>query len=266
MSQWGKIDRANNSPFWGPSLVNKTANTANRDALYNNTTPDAFVTGLTVGVFGVAPDELVDSLGQVTSVTVGTAGSGYTSNATVAFTGGAGTGATAANATLKLVSATVNVGGSGYANGDILRIANTGAAGTTATANLNVLTTNSSGGILTVSVNTAGNFSTLPTNISNNAVTNATGSGTGARLDLSFGVLAVTMTANGSGYTGVPTVSFGGGGTGTVATAVINTEQSKVPGAGWNLRTELANGRVRYETLVAARLTGDGSDDAKLPE
>ena len=264
MSSWGTIDRANNSPIWGPSLVNKTANTANRDALYNNTTPDAFVTGLTVGVFGVAPNELVDSLGQVTSVTVGTAGSGYTTNATVTFTGGAGSGAVAANATLKLVSATVRAGGSGYGNGNVLTINTTGASGTTATANVNVLTTNSTGGILTVSVNTAGNFAILPTAIANNAVIG--GTGTNAKLDLSFGILAVTMTANGTGYTGAPTVSFGGGGTGTVATAVLNTEQSKVPGAGWTLRKELSNGRVQYETLIAARLTGDGSDDAKLPE
>lgn len=37
--------------------------------------------------------------------------------------------------------------------------------------------------------------------------------------------------------------------------------------AGWALRTELANGRVRYETLVATKnISGDGSDDAVLPD
>jgi len=37
--------------------------------------------------------------------------------------------------------------------------------------------------------------------------------------------------------------------------------------AGWTIRTELANGRVRYETLVATKnISGDASDDAVLPD
>lgn len=37
--------------------------------------------------------------------------------------------------------------------------------------------------------------------------------------------------------------------------------------AGWALRTELSNGRVRYETLVATKnISGDGSDDPVLPD
>lgn len=37
--------------------------------------------------------------------------------------------------------------------------------------------------------------------------------------------------------------------------------------AGWAIRTELVNGRVRYETLVATKnISGDASDDAVLPD
>lgn len=37
--------------------------------------------------------------------------------------------------------------------------------------------------------------------------------------------------------------------------------------AGWSIRTELTNGRVRYETLVATKnISGDAGDDAVLPD
>lgn len=52
MAQWGSGNDANNSPNWTPALVNKTPNTANRDALFGNTTANAFVADQTVGIFG----------------------------------------------------------------------------------------------------------------------------------------------------------------------------------------------------------------------
>lgn len=52
MALWGGKDQANNSPIFGPSSVNKTPNESNRDALFENATPDAFITGETVGVYG----------------------------------------------------------------------------------------------------------------------------------------------------------------------------------------------------------------------
>lgn len=264
MSQtmWGKIDRANNSPIWATAQVNKTANTANRDALYNNTTADAYITGATIGTFGVSVAEMSDAgIGQVGTVTVTAAGSGFTSRPTVSFAGGgvAASGATA-TATAKLVSITKTAGGSSYANGEVVTI--DGGTSTIA-ANVNILTTNSTGGVLTVSINAAGSYTTLPT-LANNTPTG--GSGTGLKLNLSYGVLAVTMTANGSNYTSAPTVTFGGGGTGATATAAVRSEQSKVTSAGWVLRKAFGN-RVQYETLVAAKtITSDGNDDTQLPE
>lgn len=57
MSQWKNDDSAANSVLWGVSNYNKPANSANRDALFGNTTADAFVTGLTVGQYGVDASE-----------------------------------------------------------------------------------------------------------------------------------------------------------------------------------------------------------------
>jgi hypothetical protein len=278
---WGNTDQANNSPIWGPVSVMLTPNTANRDNLFNNTTANAFVTntafsnGYTAGVFGVSVAEMLDSVtGQVASVTVTAAGTGYTVRPTVTFSdGGPDASGATAQATAKVVSGTIFNGGSNYAPGDVVTINTSGAAGATTSARFNVLTVNaaSSNTVLTVSINTAGAFTTLPTRIANNDTTNTTGVGTGLVINLAFGVLAVTMTANGINYTSEPSVTFGGaGGTGSTATAALRSEQSKVPSAGWNLRKVLPNGRVQYECLVAmgsiADPGGGDTDDTQLPE
>lgn len=65
MSLWGSNDASSNSVIYTGALVNKTPNTANRDAMYGNTTSGAFTTGQTVGVFGVAADEVAASDGAI---------------------------------------------------------------------------------------------------------------------------------------------------------------------------------------------------------
>ena len=47
MAQWGKTDTTGDSVLWGVSQLEQTANTENRDALYNNTTADQYFTGAT---------------------------------------------------------------------------------------------------------------------------------------------------------------------------------------------------------------------------
>lgn len=59
MSQWGNTDNAANSVIWAAAQVNKTANTENQTNLFSNTTQDAFITGVTVGQFGVDTNEVV---------------------------------------------------------------------------------------------------------------------------------------------------------------------------------------------------------------
>lgn len=57
MALYGKSDAASNVSVIVVSNVQKTPNTANRNALYGNTTADAFVTGTTKGIFGVDTGE-----------------------------------------------------------------------------------------------------------------------------------------------------------------------------------------------------------------
>lgn len=65
MSSWGKNDAASNAVFWAAQQLKKTANSANRDALYGNTTANGFVDGLTTGMFAVDPAESKVAKGAV---------------------------------------------------------------------------------------------------------------------------------------------------------------------------------------------------------
>lgn len=53
MAQWGNTDDAANSVIWATESVNQPANTANRDALFGNTTANAYFDGVTIGQYGV---------------------------------------------------------------------------------------------------------------------------------------------------------------------------------------------------------------------
>lgn len=57
MANWGNTDDAANSVLWATTQVKLTPNTDNQANLYTNTTADAFITGITVGQFGVSGGE-----------------------------------------------------------------------------------------------------------------------------------------------------------------------------------------------------------------
>lgn len=58
MAQWGNTDDAANSVLWAVSQVNLPANTDNQTALFGNSTADAFISGVTVGQYGVDINEV----------------------------------------------------------------------------------------------------------------------------------------------------------------------------------------------------------------
>lgn len=64
MPLWGKNDAASNSVISAAAQVKVTPNTANRDALFGNTTANAFITGVTVGQFGVDASEIAAEGGK----------------------------------------------------------------------------------------------------------------------------------------------------------------------------------------------------------
>lgn len=150
MPLWGKTDAASNAAFFAAAQLKVPANTANRTALYANSTNGAFVPGVIVGQFGVDNSEV--------SATTHAAHSGWNLKTT-------GTG--------YLSTLTVQAGGSGYNNNDVITIdAGTGGVNATAT-----LTTNSTGGIISTSITSVGSkFATKTPTVS---FANSTGGASG---------------------------------------------------------------------------------------
>jgi hypothetical protein len=78
-------------------------------------------------------------------------------------------------------------------------------------------------------VTQAGSFTTFPSTGTAGVLASVTGSGTGAKADITMGLLSVTVTEKGSGYTSPvdAQVTFSGG-TGAVATATLTTSTGLV--------------------------------------
>ncbi|MEN9661207.1 MAG: hypothetical protein RL324_156 [Verrucomicrobiota bacterium] len=152
---------------------------------------------------------------SVTSVTVSSAGSGYSTAPTVSFTGGGGGGASA-TATLGsgvVSSLTISTAGSGYGSVPTVTLSGGGGSGATATATL------SSGAVTALTVTSGGSgYTSAPTVTISGGIptTNATATAT-----VTYSITGFNLISGGSGYTSAPTVTLtGGGGTGATATAV----------------------------------------------
>jgi hypothetical protein len=115
MSLWGNNDNAANSVIWAPAQVNKAPSAAERDALYANTTKDAYITNTIIGQFGLDTTEMNSTnaaaqhagwilkrtgTGGVKTITLVSGGSGInTGGGFLAITGGGGAGANASYTT-----------------------------------------------------------------------------------------------------------------------------------------------------------------------
>lgn len=153
MPLWGNTDDAANSVSYAPSQYNTEANTANKTALFGNTTVGAIVGGKAVGQFGVSGAEMANTNGEASKVTH----SGWVLRE-------AGTGS--------IVSITIDAAGTLYANTDTFTV-------TSPTANATgTITTDGSGVITSVAITDPGaGFTSV-----NNAVTITTATGSGATL------------------------------------------------------------------------------------
>lgn len=166
------------------------------------------------------PSQLVKAQlpGIISSVTVSAAGS-YQTIPTLSAT--IGTGATLVPH-MKVVSASIPSGGAGtgWAMNDTATVI--GGTGTAAVITVN--TVDGSGGILTFTVSTPGNYTVLP---SNPVSVTPSAAGTGASFNLAWGLLSVTVSAGGTGFTSSSAlVVSGGNGTGATGTLVLSTAAS----------------------------------------
>lgn len=196
MAQWGKSRQANNSPIWGPALLNQAPNTANRDALFQDSNAGGYHTGETIGVVGIKASELAANV--VIGVDVVASGNGYTAQPNVAFSSGGGSGA-AADCWAKVNAFTLNGPGTGgsYIPGENLSVAD----GTGTAATVNVSATE----LRTVTVVAAGSGYA-----NNDVISLDTGTGTAATFTVTTGaantgVASLALTTRGS-YTANPTL------------------------------------------------------------
>ena len=273
MAQWSNRDASSNSVLWAPTGFNLPANTTNRDALYGNTTPNAFITGETIGMFGVDTTEMSVSNGAVIQTIIVSGGSGYGANAAVTVTEPAvGSGFTAnafvVAATGRVGEIKISAAGSGYTGlpptlvvaAPSLQIFN---GNTAVSANAIAISTANSKFLVGDKVTYAGNATSTPVGLVDSTQYFVSFSNTTViKLAATLGGANLTISA----ASGDNTTAGGATLRGETATgvAVVSGSRHGAHHAGWVVRTVGSGGRagrVQYQTLVAmGSMTQDGED------
>jgi len=282
MAQWGNNDVASNSVIWAPTSVRQAPTRANANALYGNTSANAYGDGTVTGMYGVDVTEAATAGGNLVSGYVVFSGSGYSANAAVTLTvtnGGTGGVVNAkANSIGRIEAVLIANAGTGYITPPTIAVAAPAAQ-----------TFSGNSTSVTVGNSSTNGFITLGTNRAffqnNDIVTYLVGAGNTAIGGLANATSYYVITANSTAIqlaatASGPAINLSSVGTGaqaghsitgqTATGAVTVGGGKKVAHAGWVLRTEGTGGRagrVQYETLVAmGSIGGDGSDDPQFPD
>jgi hypothetical protein len=260
MALWSNTDANTSAPKF--AVAGGLGVAGNGDALYGNTTIGEFKSGVALGVFGVSANEK-QGTGNVTSLIISTAGSGFTARPTLTVTG-ANTVQAVAIANGAVVGVTITAAGTGYAVNEFLNVT----AGTGTAGNLRISAVDANGNVTAVATQVAGDYTVLPTLTNNPFTSNTSVAGVGFTANLSIGIGSTKVTTVGEEYgADVAVVVGGAGGVGAVVDVQLTGQEGTTKGvnAGWNLRKEGSGGRagrVHYECLVAmGSMTGDGDDD-----
>jgi hypothetical protein len=288
MAQWGQTENSSNVVKWAPSaLAIVVSNTTTANALFNNTSVNAYVVGQEVGLFAASSAEA-----QVTGTTIAeyiivSPGTGYAANAAVTLTGGGGTSATAnatANASGRISVVNANQVGSGFTSPPTVVIAAPSAISFSGNSTSVTVGNATHKGVITLGLTNTALFS------NGDAVTYLVGTGNTAIGGLANNTAYYVTIANtttiqlsatdvdqaSAAYINLASVGTGAQAghsfTGATATAVAVLAGGRNKGVtgGWNLRrvgTGGRAGRVQYECLVAMRsIASDSADDAILPD
>jgi len=211
------------SPVVFSNVGSATNFTGTNNATAKNTAARFITNKLSTLVVNDGINDFVATIpGSVTTVTVGTAGSGYTSVPTVAFAAAPSNGTTATGtATLSggaVTAAAVSTAGTGYTTATVTFSAPQVAGGVTALGTATV----SGGGVTAIVITTAG------TGYTSAPVAVIAGDGTGATAGaVTIGtstITGITVTNAGGGYLVAPAITItGGGGSAAAATAAVAT-------------------------------------------
>lgn len=231
-------------------------------AMFNNTTPSAFLSGAAVGVFGVSATEQSNNTlnnskevgahagwnlrragtGPVVSFTITGAGTDLANGETIRVSNGTtnAVGTVTTNATSNIVSVAVTSGGGGFTNTDMAVIAFDRQKHLTA-----ITVTGSTSGYDNTDIIVASN------GVSNGTATittNSTGGFTNTEITITNVGLFANTAANGSVVLAILAAN-GAASSGTGATLVANLVASTTGNVAITLGGRA--GRVSYETLVA---------------
>jgi hypothetical protein len=277
--------------------ANTSGSRANVDLqMFVNNTPNAFLTGQAVGVFGVDATEMGLNSGPIGLARVVYGGTGYSANATVTFTvvnGGSSAAANAfANTTAgyggKITAINITANGTGYIADPTIVISAPSALNITANT---TGVSNTTDTILLATANSrfqAGDRLYYGVPAGNTAIPNLTGNTFYYVTFANTTALALSTTLGGANVDIATTVAVAGEThtlTGDTATGVVIARGAKNGGvahAGWVIRREGTGGRagrVHYETIVAMgslgaqtaaygtpATTADGNDDIVFHE
>ena len=275
MSQWGSSDAASNSVIWAPTQFRQAPTRENANLMYGNTTSNAYGDGQRVTLLGVDSTEESVSTGKLAFIVITNAGSGYTANATVAFTAnntgsGATANATANTSTGKIAVINITGNGTGYTTAPTATVS----APTAITFNGLTAVSNTNDTIALTSANSkflVGDRLTYAVNTGNTAVGGLTDGAAYYVVAANTTTIKLATTPNGTAIDLTAGVTETGHNLiGTTATATVVIGGAKTGGiahTGWVVRTEGTGGRAgrtQYEVLVAGGISTDGSDDQIL--
>lgn len=207
----------------GPASSNITFTSLYTGSLGNSITASvgpgarAGTNALTVGLPGVAPERYDNQSSGVYSNTV-SPGTGITVVPSLTFAAPSNPLGTTATGTVNLATVgtpTVGAGGTGYAIGDTISLANGVVVKVLTLSTTAVATFSAQGTSGTALGSVSGQGTAVPTNPM--AQISTSGTGTGATVTVAWGLGSVTMTNPGSLYTASPTATVGSG-TGTPGT------------------------------------------------
>jgi hypothetical protein len=143
--------------------------------------------------------------GNLSYIVVNSPGSGYHYPPSVQIQG-QGDGASVSSVQMQVVSFSINDGGLNYRVGDTL----TATGGTGTASSFTITGVSNTGAVLTAILSSNGIYTSLPSLVNNTAVSPV--GGTGCSLNLSFGLYSITVGTPGYQYTAPPVVLISGAG------------------------------------------------------
>lgn len=212
----------------------------------------SYATKPTIGTTGNGSGATFAATMKAVSATPAVAGSGYASADTITPTGGSHTiNSILTVATTKLVSLAVNAGGSNFSVGDTITLAG-GVFGTAAVVTVSAV---SSGAITAVTISNAGSYTTNTTTFTQGSTS---GVGSGATFNTGvFGVNTVTVSTPGA-YTTLPSSPVAQGATSGSGTGATFTMLWGV------LSVAVTAGGSGYDSTSALSVTGGGGTGGAL--